>query len=184
MSAHVLGAALVDAAGEEGLELTMPSDVMEEPGQGIAGIVEGHRIAVGSRTFFGTIGVPPEELASASLMGTRGSGETNVLVAIDGHVGGVIVMGDELRPDAIQIVTRLRAEGVRHVAMISGDRRSVAERVGRELGVVRTVRADPNLSPVMMVGDGINDAPRSRSPISGSRWEPPARTCPPRPPTP
>ena len=77
-------------------------------------------------------------------------------------------------PDAIHIVARLRAEGVRHVAMISGDRRSVAERVGRELGVdrvyaeqspedklevVRSVRADPNLRPVIMVGDGVNDAP-------------------------
>ena len=83
-------------------------------------------------------------------------------------------MADELRPDAEHIVERLQAEGVGHVAMISGDRRSVAARVGHELGVdsvyaeqspedklevVRSVRADPNLSPVIMVGDGINDAP-------------------------
>ena len=83
-------------------------------------------------------------------------------------------MADELRPDADRIVERLRAEGVRHVAMISGDRRSVAERVGRELGVdrvyaeqspeeklevVRRSAADPELRPVIMVGDGVNDAP-------------------------
>jgi len=68
---------------------------------------------------------------------TGGSGEAHVLVALDGHLAGVIVMADELRPDAEHLVERLRAEGVRYVAMISGDRRSVAERVGRELGVDR-----------------------------------------------
>ncbi len=104
----------------------------------------------------------------------RGSGEAHVLVGVDGHVGGVIVMADELRGDADRIVERLRAEGVRHVAMVSGDRRSVAERIGRELGVdrvyaeqspeqklevVERLRDDPDLRPVIMVGDGVNDAP-------------------------
>ena len=85
-----------------------------------------------------------------------------------------MVMADELRPDADRIVDRLRAEGIRHVAMISGDRRSVAERVGRQIGldrvyaeqspedkleVVRRIGADQALRPVIMVGDGINDAP-------------------------
>ena len=97
-----------------------------------------------------------------------------MLVGIDGTVAGVIVMADELRPDADRIVDRLRAEGVRHVAMVSGDRHSVADRIGRALGVdrvyaeqspedkldvVRSLRADPALRPVIMVGDGVNDAP-------------------------
>ena len=60
-----------------------------------------------------------------------------MLVGVDGVVAGVIVMADELRPDALHIVEALRSEGVRHVAMVSGDRRSVADRVGRELGVDR-----------------------------------------------
>ena len=173
LSAHVLGEALVDAASEAELELTMPAEVHEEPGQGIEGRVNGHRVAVGSRAFARNIGVSRDEITAASTT-TRGSGEAHVLVAIDGHVAGLIVMADELRPDADKIVERLRAEGVRHVAMISGDRRSVAERVGRELGVdrvyaehspeqklevVRRVAAEPDLRPVVMVGDGINDAP-------------------------
>jgi heavy metal translocating P-type ATPase len=174
LSAHVLGEALVSAAAEAGLELALPTDVIEEPGQGIQGTLDAGRVLVGSRAYMRSAGVAPEEIASVSLSATRGSGEAHVLVAIQGHLAGVIVMADELRPDAEHIVERLRAEGVRHVAMISGDRRSVAERVGRELGVdrvyseqspedklqvVRTVRADPNLRPVIMVGDGINDAP-------------------------
>ncbi len=83
-------------------------------------------------------------------------------------------MADALRADADRIVQRLRAEGVRHVAMLSGDRASVAGRVGEALGVdrvyaeqgpedklrvVRTLREDPHLRPVIMVGDGVNDAP-------------------------
>ena len=174
ISAHVLGEALATAAKEAGLDLTMPADVHEDPGQGIQGVVDGHRVAVGSRAFIGAIGVQEAEIGPATLMLTTGSGEAHVVVAIDGHVAGVIVMADELRPDADKIVERLRAEKVRYVAMISGDRRSVAERVGRQLGVdrvyaeqsaenklevVRRIRSDRQLSPVIMVGDGINDAP-------------------------
>ena len=174
LSAHVLGDALVAAAAEAGIELTMPADVREEPGQGIQGTVDGHRVAVGSRAFVRTAGIRDAERASARLTTTRGSGEAHVVVAVDGSVAGVIVMADELRPDADRIVDRLRAEGIRHVAMISGDRRSVAERVGREVGVdrvyaeqspedklevVRRIAADPVLRPVIMVGDGVNDAP-------------------------
>jgi heavy metal translocating P-type ATPase len=174
LSAHVLGEALVDAASEAGLELTLPTDVAEEPGQGIQGTVDGQRVAVGSRAFMRAVGVPEGEITASRLTTTRGSGEAHIVVAIDGHVAGVIVMADELRPDAHQIVQRLRAEGVRHIAMLSGDRRSAAQRVGRELGVdrvyaeqspedklgvVRRIQADASLRPVVMVGDGVNDAP-------------------------
>jgi heavy metal translocating P-type ATPase len=174
LSAHVLGEALVAAATQAGLELTMPTNVAEEPGQGIQGEIEGRHVAVGSRAFMRAVGVPEDELIATTVTTTHGSGEAHVLVAIDGHVGGVIVMADELRPDADRIVERLRAEGIRHIAMISGDRRSVAERVGRALGVdrvygemspedklevVRRIRDDHGLQPVVMVGDGINDAP-------------------------
>jgi heavy metal translocating P-type ATPase len=174
MSAHVLGEALVRTAGEADLTLSAARNVREEAGQGIAGSVDGHAVAVGSRAFVRAAGVPAEEIASAAVISGHGSGEAHVLVGVDGHLGGVIVMADELRPDADRVVERLRAEGVRHIAMVSGDRRSVADRVGRELGVdrvyaeqspeeklevVRRLRADPDLRPVIMVGDGVNDAP-------------------------
>ena len=174
LSVHVLGEALVRAAEESGLALEVPGEVHEDPGQGITGTLDGTHVALGSRAFLRQQGVPQSEIASASRLGGRGSGEARVLVAIDGHMGGVIVMADELRPDAHGIIARLRNEGVRHVAMVSGDRRSVAERIGGEVGVdrvyaeqspqeklevVRRLREDPTLRPVMMVGDGVNDAP-------------------------
>jgi heavy metal translocating P-type ATPase len=174
MSAHPLGEALVRAARDRDLALAPAARIVEDPGQGIAGQVDGHRVAVGSRSFLTAHGYDPTDVAGASLAVGRGSGEAHVLVGVDGHLAAVIVMADELRPDAEGIVERLRSEGVRHVAMASGDRRSVAERVGRQLGVdrvyaeqspgdkldvVRSLRDDASLAPVIMVGDGVNDAP-------------------------
>ncbi len=174
LSAHVLGEALVRAADAADLVLATPHDTREVPGQGILGTVEGRVVAVGSHGFLRASGTPDDEVASATLLSGHGSGEAQVLVGIDGHLAGVIVMADELRPDALSIVARLRAQGIRHVAMVSGDRRSVAERVGAELGVdrvyaeqspedkldvVRRLRDDTTLRPVIMVGDGVNDAP-------------------------
>ena len=174
MSAHVLGEALVRAAREAELPLTMPADVAEDPGQGIEGTVDGSRVAVGSRAFLRAAGYPPDDVAAVGMLTTRGSGETHIVVGVEGRVAGVIVMADELRPDADRVVDRLRAEGVRYIAMLSGDRRSVADRIGNELGVdrvyaeqspedklnvVKRLRDDPELAPVIMVGDGVNDAP-------------------------
>jgi heavy metal translocating P-type ATPase len=174
VSAHVLGEALVRAAGDAHLSLTPPANVRESPGQGIEGRVQGRPVAIGSRTFLVAAGIPEAETVSAIAASGHGSGEAHVLVAVDGRLAGVIVMADEPRPDADTVIGRLRTEGIKHVALVSGDRRSVAERIGAQLGVdrvyaecsperkleiVRTLRDRRELAPVIMVGDGINDAP-------------------------
>ena len=174
MSAHVLGDALVRAAAEAGLALTTPTDVQEEPGQGIAGVVDGPRVAVGSRAFMRQAGWTTDEIAAAAVLAGHGSGEAHVLVGVDGQVAGVIVMADELRPDADRIVERLRAEGdpprrdgVRRPPLggRTGRPRAGVDRVYAEqspeekLEVVRRLRDDTELGPVIMVGDGVNDAP-------------------------
>ncbi|MGZ4187617.1 MAG: heavy metal translocating P-type ATPase [Solirubrobacteraceae bacterium] len=174
LSMHVLGDTLARAAAERGLALATPDAVREQPGQGIQGRVEGHTVSVGSDDFLRAGGVPVAEIASGLAASGHGSGEARVLVAVDGHLAGVVVLADELRPDAAEIVHRLRREGISQLAMVSGDRRSVAMRIGDQLGidrvyaelspqdkleVVRSMRARAELRPVVMVGDGVNDAP-------------------------
>ena len=104
----------------------------------------------------------------------REAGLGRVLVGVDGKLEAVIVMGDRLRPGANTLAADLRRAGIAHVALVSGDRievaRQVADAVGidevyadqlpeEKLAVVRQVSAMPGRRNVVMVGDGINDAP-------------------------
>ena len=171
LSAHPLAEALVDEALARRLDLSFPEQVSEEPGHGITGLVEGRRVAVGSETWLREHRLEPD----GPLWDTHQyPGQATVAVAVDGGRAGAIVMGDRVREDAGRLVEELRDAGVRHVAMVTGDRAVVGEAVARglaldrvypelspeeKLGVVRSMQARPDLRPVVMVGDGINDAP-------------------------
>jgi cation transport ATPase len=173
LSAHVLAEALVHEAERRGLRLTEPTGAVEEPGQGIEGDVGGRRVAVGSSGWLRSRGYDARTAAEP-----RGDDEdaglARVLVGVDGRVAGVVAMADRLRDDARELAGNLRAAGVERVAMVTGDRRSVAEPIAAETGldrlyaeqspedkldIVRSMRSDPALAPVVMVGDGVNDAP-------------------------
>jgi P-type E1-E2 ATPase len=97
-----------------------------------------------------------------------------VLVAVDDRLAGVALIGDRLRADSGELVRKLRQAGIRHVALVTGDKALVADPIGATLGVdrvyadqspeqklevVRALRERPELRGVVMVGDGINDAP-------------------------
>ncbi|HJX49190.1 MAG TPA: heavy metal translocating P-type ATPase [Gaiellaceae bacterium] len=174
LSAHVLAEALVHDAEARGLVLTAPTDVEEGPGQGIEGVVDGRRVAVGSSAWLLARGYADAENVARGLDGGLDAGMARILIGVDGALGGAVVMGDHVREDAHMLVEALRREGIRHVAMVTGDRAAVADSVGAGLGldrvyaqlspedkldVVRTLRSSPDLCPVVMVGDGINDAP-------------------------
>jgi heavy metal translocating P-type ATPase len=171
LSAHPLAEALVHHAVRRGLPLTFPEHVTEEPGRGIAGVVDGHHVAAGSVTWIEARGHQP---AGSPRGGADEPGRATIAVAVDGRAAGAIVMGDRVRGDAPQLIEDLRKAGVEHVAMVTGDRLEVGTEVGRALGldrvypelgpeekveVVRTMQAKPRLRPVVMVGDGVNDAP-------------------------
>ncbi len=173
LSAHVLGAALVVAAHRRGLRLDFPADVEEAPGDGIVGTVSGHRVAVGRRGWLEASGCEGLE-ATDRLVAQAPPGRARIFVSLDGRAAGAIVMADRLRDDAAEIIGRLHEAGVREVALVTGDHADVAAGVARQAGidrvyadldpegkleVVRAMRGRPELRSVVMVGDGINDAP-------------------------
>ena len=174
LSAHVLAEALVHAAQDRNLRLAFPEEVKEGRGQGIEGRVDGRSVAVGSSAWLHERGYVGAEEAARALDVSHDPGKAKILVGVDGKLAGAVVMGDSLREDARDLVERLRSAGVRHVAVVTGDRASVAEEVGRQIGadrvyaeqspegkldIVRALREQPELTPVVMVGDGVNDAP-------------------------
>ena len=174
MSAHVLAESLVHAAQARGLVLTTPVDVRESPGQGIAGTVDGRLVSVGSAAWHSTGGHTGSEGVEAASGRTNAPGQATVMVGVDGVTEGVILMADHLRPGAETLAAELGEAGVGHVALVTGDRHEVAEEIARRTGidtvyaeqtpegkldVVKAVRGRPELRNVVMVGDGINDAP-------------------------
>jgi heavy metal translocating P-type ATPase len=175
LSAHALAEALVHDVEARGIELDFPEDVEERLGQGIEGTVDGRRVAVGSAAWLAERGYGDDAREVArSLDDSAGAGTAKVLVGVNGAIAGGIVMGDTVRADAPSLVASLRAAGIRHVAIVTGDRAAVADEVGARLGVdavyaertpeekvevVRALQRSSELRPVLMVGDGINDAP-------------------------
>lgn len=174
LSVHSLAEALVLGARRRNLALTFPDDVQEEPGQGAEGLVDGRRVAVGSRAWLVSRGYAVPRSAAQRLEAANGAGRATVLVGVDGRLAGAILMADHVREDAPGLVAGLRDAGIRHVAMATGDVSAVAEEIGRQVGVDRvyaeqspeeklalvgSIQRDPGLRPVVMVGDGVNDAP-------------------------
>ncbi|HMR31307.1 MAG TPA: heavy metal translocating P-type ATPase [Geminicoccaceae bacterium] len=167
-SGHVVAAALVDAARARGLRLPSPEDVVEKPGTGIEGRVEGRRVVVGGGGYVRARagGVDPRTIAAGLPRGTP-----TVAVAVDGEVRGVLALTDPIRHTSDALLASLRRAGVRRIVLASGDRADVVASVASRLGIekalgeltprakVEAVVAERANGPVMMVGDGVNDAP-------------------------
>jgi heavy metal translocating P-type ATPase len=169
VSAHVLAGAVVEAAAARGSRLVLPQHVEEVLGQGIRGTVGARRVAVGRAAWAGVTGLPG--LVKTARRRARLDGALTVFVAIDGEPAGVLIMNDPLRPDAARTIRALRDGGISRIVMVTGDRAEVAHSVGAVIGVdevlaertpadkLDAVRVERDRAPVIMVGDGINDAP-------------------------
>ena len=162
-SSHVLAASLVQAAEDRGLSLLATEAATEVAAQGVTAIVDGHHIAIGTLAF--AAGVAPGIEAVV-----LNSGELAIYVVIDDRFAGTIVASDPVRENARATIAQLGALGVRETVMLTGDARATASHVASTVGISRfitdclpgdkvdAVRAI-SARPVLMVGDGVNDAP-------------------------
>lgn len=157
-SAHILARSLTAYAKDEHLALYPVTDLKEITGSGISAVVENHTITVGK----------------ASLVGAQvgPSYTTTIYVAIDNKYAGFITFTDTMRPEAPATMTQLKTLGVNRLVMLTGDQSTIANQIAQEAGItevhanclptdkIEVLKSIPNdQRPVMMVGDGINDAP-------------------------
>jgi len=165
-SKHPIAQAIVAAAQARGAALPVPQNVIETPGEGVAGTIEGRSVLVGGAAFVAAqVGVTGAEISDIE------AGSVVVSLGVDGKLMGHIVMADALRAGTSDLLAGLRRLGISRILLATGDRRAVAEAVTDGLGLdgvradltpdqkVLLVLTEHKNGPVMMVGDGVNDAP-------------------------
>lgn len=171
-SKHIIAQTVVSEARKRNLVLSVPTQVIETPGEGIRGEVAGRCVVVGGVHF-----VSSQLAAATSPAGQAQSGPiiapgaVIIAAAIDGRPAGRIVLADELRGGIERLLRKLRALGIERIVLATGDRRDVADAVSAGLSIdavraeltpdqkVLVVLSERKAGPVMMVGDGVNDAP-------------------------
>jgi heavy metal translocating P-type ATPase len=167
MSPHVLAEAIVTEALTRGLALSLPTDVVEEPGRGVTATIDDRRLQVGK--------LPSDAVdadwARAAVNRARLDSAAIAWVCVDAEPVGAVLLRDPLRRNAPRTVRRLRAAGLNRLVMLTGDRAEPAREVATVLGLdevyaqqspadkVAAVRAERNRAGTVMVGDGVNDAP-------------------------
>jgi heavy metal translocating P-type ATPase len=168
VSSHVLAAAVVRAASERGLALSLPDQAEERPGAGMRGRVDGHTVTLGKAEL---VGVPDDDPWTRSVRRRADlDGSVTVFVGVDGRPAGALLFDDPIRLDAARTVRALRRGGIDRVVMVTGDRHDVASTIGAVIGVddvyaertpadkVDIVALEAQNGSTIMVGDGINDA--------------------------
>ena len=165
-SKHPVAQAIVAAAKLRGLTLPVPQDVAEIPGEGVVGFIEDRQVVVGGLGF-----VLQRVQEPAVSHPDIEAGAVVVALAVDGQLAGHLVMSDPLREGAADMIARLRDQGIARILLATGDRADVATRVTAGLGLdgiradltpdqkVLLLLSERKNGPVMMIGDGVNDAP-------------------------
>ncbi len=169
-SEHPLARAIVDAAAERGIEVPEVRGFNSPVGKGVVGMVERRRVALGNARFLTELGVRTEDFEERAER-MRKDGATAIFLAIDGKPSGIIGIADPVRQTTPHALSAIAAEDIR-IVMLTGDNRTTAEAVARQLGItqveaevlpeqkaeiVRRLREEGRV--VAMAGDGVNDAP-------------------------
>jgi Cd2+/Zn2+-exporting ATPase len=169
-SEHPLARAVVRAAERRGLTVPKASGFTAIPGRGGQALVNGQAIFVGSPRLFAELGDGAWDEEHVRIL--EAQGKTVMLVGISQGPRGILALADQLRPESRQAVADLRAAGIQHVALLTGDNRATAESIARQVGAdtvraevlpdqkleaIRALRAE--FGSLAMVGDGVNDAP-------------------------
>jgi Cd2+/Zn2+-exporting ATPase len=171
LSEHPLGRAIVQAAMAREVAVPDPEEFTALPGLGVRACIQGGEAVVGRPRLPSEQGIEVREDVAIRARNLASVGHTNILVARNNQVAGMLVLEDTLRPQAGQVITRLKKLGIRTV-LVTGDNTVTAERIAGELGIsevhaevlpaqkveiVKQLQAE-GLS-VAFVGDGVNDGP-------------------------
>ena len=165
-SSHPISKSLQKAYGQE-LDRSRVGQVEERSGAGVVAEVDGKSVAAGNDKLMNQLGVAFQESDEPG---------TVVHISVDGVYAGQILIADRIKPGAAEAIAQLRSAGVRRMVMLTGDHRSVAEKVAKELGIdeyysellpadkvtkVEELLAERSndRDKLAFVGDGINDAP-------------------------
>lgn len=160
-STHILARSLVIAGQKQELTLLPVTHLKEITGQGIIGTIEGQTVKVGKKDF---ILKEPDKVKMEN--------QTAVFVAINDTYVGYITFHDVIRKEARETITGLKELGVKNILMLTGDQEAIAKTIASEVGItqvhanclpeekISTLKNQPeDARPVIMVGDGVNDAP-------------------------
>jgi heavy metal translocating P-type ATPase len=167
-STHPIAKALVDEAKCRHLTLASPTHVVETPGEGLTGKIEGETLAVGGLDYVKKHARTSRKLATSISAKT---GMVLTALAMSGKVVALFGLADKPRDGISSLFMSLRRLGIRRIILASGDRQPVAEAIAQGLPIdlvlgdldphakATIIEAEAKHAPVMMVGDGINDAP-------------------------
>lgn len=164
-SNHVVAQAVVTAAQVQKIKFTRAKHVQEISGRGLRAKLKNQDILVGRLSMLQEDGVTlPGKFNSKDVT------KTAVYLAVNGKLAGVITFSDEIRPETVATLNRLRQLGIKNMAMVTGDNQTTANTIAKQLGI-ETVQADAlpadklhfldtvKQRPLIFVGDGVNDAP-------------------------
>ncbi|MFQ5690837.1 MAG: heavy metal translocating P-type ATPase [Gemmatimonadota bacterium] len=170
-SEHFLGRAIVAEARRRGVDVREPESFESLTGRGVRASVDGERTLVGRRALLEGLGVSFDTASGSRMDALEGAGKTVVAVARGARLLGLIAIADAVKDGAREAVERLRGEGLEPI-MLTGDNRRTARAVAAEVGIDRVLaevlpeekaeqirELQAGGTRVIMVGDGINDAP-------------------------